>query len=434
MYTTFKKSGQEKQRNRRIAGQILSNFFIADPEQTPNLVPEIDQRKLEKCFSVESQKLVSELVEKTRKYERMLNPSKKYFLSEKMKMVNPSISKNNSRRIIEFVTDLTKNGEHVSIGGFYSDSQKFFQLKQKSPNRIRPEQANSDEDARIRTESREQGPAEENSENGRSKQRRKMEEPSGSEESRESRKKSGLDREFMETINRSSTELSVWKENCEETRVDFAGELRHLNRSFFGYYNFHNFFNHFVILYERLKFMKSLTDPHGVFDFMKIVMFLVFTGVLDFEFFEDVIGCLLFEYSGVFLNLERILSNVVKEIPSHEIDRFVIDINSDLFQSTENIQLDSAEPHLPGKLASKGYPSGRNREEWLFVKTCHKLSSLTFKNKANCKQSQIQSYINNNNLVNDHLLKFEFRTREQVFVIHKIRSLFKHGHKKVQLL
>ena len=416
----FKKSGQDRERNRKLANSILNSFFIGERPRPGALVAEVDPARLEQAFAIRPEQLVSELVEKTQKYERMLNPHKKYFLSGKIKMVNPTVSKGNSRKIVNFIADLTRRGEYVAIDGFYSDSSKFFIVR---PKTSEP----SSRDARRRSRSRDK-----ESRKKKQKKRRHVGVPSESEDSGDSPKPSGLEREFMETINRSSTDLSLWKENCEETRVDLAGEAGPANRSFFGYYNFHNFFNHFVILYERLKFMKALTDPHGVFGFLKTVMMLNFAGVIEFEFYEDVIGCLLFEYSGVFLNLERILSNVVKEIPSHEIDRFVIDLNRNLFDPPGDAQSESIGPApLP---RTETYPASRNREEWLFVKTCHKLSSLTFKSKASCKQSQIQSYINNNNLVNDHLLMFEFRTSEQVFVIHKIRSLFRHAPKKVGFL
>ena len=246
-------------------------------------------------------------------------------------------------------------------------------------------------------------------------------------------------------MNKSSSELTFWKEFCQETSVKFSDSQKMNNeesRSFFGYYNFHNFFNHFVILYERLKLIKSLTDRHGAFHFMKQVMVLNFANVISTELFEDVIGSLLSEYNGVFLNLEKILANIVKELPSHEIDRFVTGVNQGLFginkqfykknlNTFENISENLPALLLKNKLANLSYPNKHNEEEWLFLKTCHKLSILTYKSKANCKQSQIQSYINNNNLVNDHLLKFEFRIKEQVFVIHKIKSFYKQQPKQV---
>lgn len=414
----------------------MTNFFIGRDARAEGLEPEVSHEELRKAFSIESEKLVSELVEKTQKYERLLNPRKKYFLSEKVKLVKPSISRANSERIVQFVTELAEQGEHVAVDGFYSGSTKFFRLREKAPGKDPSERqkrrklgeerekafrGKEKHHRKIRDESSESKA--EIDEERDSKEKESGEDAGQSAVSRESgaeRKNSGLDRQFMDTINKSSTELSVWKDHCLETRVDFAGQARSQNRSFFGFYNFHSFFNHFVILYERLKFMKFLTEAHGVFEFMKVVMTLNFAGVLESEFYEDVVGCLLFEHSGVFLNLERILSNVVKEIPSHEIDRFVIDVNADLFR-----------PQAPADSAHQGYPSGANKEEWLFVQTCFKLGSLNFKNKTGCKQSPIQSYAHNSHLANDHLLKFEFRSGEQVFVIHKVRSVFAQAHKKV---
>lgn len=223
--------------------------------------------------------------------------------------------------------------------------------------------------------------------------------------------------------NKSDTQNNENKQSVEpanETTVDVGQTSECVRKSFFGYYNFYNFFSNFVIFYERLKFMKSLTDKRGGFHFMKQLLFLKLTGVLDSELFEDILGCLLSGQNGVFLNLERILSYVVKEVPGHEFDQFVLELNSDLFRQSRE-----AAPKTPTQ--------SENEELRLFLKTCRKLSQLTVKSKSNCKQSQIQSYINNNNIVNDHVLRFEFQLDEQMFVVHKIKSVFRQFHKQVSL-
>jgi hypothetical protein len=235
---------------------------------------------------------------------------------------------------------------------------------------------------------------------------------------------------FPSKITNHKIDLEIPKEIRQETNVDLGKGPAYNSRSFFGYYNFHNFFNHFIILYERLKFIKTLTKRQGAYCFIKQVIFLYLTSVIDSEFFEDILSCLLSEYTGVFLNLDKIFSNIIKEIPTHEIDQFVININQNLFRKKEKSEemTHTPEPQEPknGSLLEEEriYPKTQNEEEWLFLKTCHKLSLLTFKSKANCKQSQIQSYINNNNLVNDHLLKFEFLLKDQKFIIHKIKSFY----------
>ena len=377
-------------------------------------------KSLKESFSVDEEKLISELILKTKKYERLLNPEKKYFLSEKMNLINPTISKNNSEEIIKFVKELVESKEHLAVQSFYSEAKKFFKMEKNEEKK---------ESSIDKTKEGIQNAIQEEDSEKEEKKEKASEEENSKEGGTQKEIQSRIDQQFSEAINKSTTELNFWKQNCKETRMHFSKKGESQNRSFFGYYNFHNFFNHFVILYERLKLMKSLTDRQGVFDFVKQVMMLSLTHVIDSELFEDVVGCLLSQYSGVFLNLEKILANIIKELPLHDIDKFVTSLNRKLFDS--NRLAGESHEELPEQL--RGFPNEVNEEEWLFLKTCYKLSSLTFKNKTNCKQSQIQSYINNNNLVNDHLLKFEFRTDDQVFVIHKVKSLFEHSPKQVVL-
>lgn len=198
-----------------------------------------------------------------------------------------------------------------------------------------------------------------------------------------------------------------------------AGKTR---RSFFGYYNFFNFFSNFVVFYERLKFMKSLTDKGNGFHFMKQVLFLRLTHSIDLELFEDLLGCLLSGYNGVFLNLERILSHLVKELPSHEIDQYVLELNAHLFQR----QPPSGEASTRSRLEP-----GENQNQRLFLKTCRQLSQMAGKSKSNPKQAQLQSYIGSSGAVNDHVLRFEFRADESMFVVHKVQSVVRAFQKQV---
>jgi hypothetical protein len=417
-----------------ISNNILTNFFIGKNKETDQMEANINHKNLRSAFMIDSQKIISEIIENTQKFERLLNPKKKYFFSEKMNLINPTIAKNNSDKIIQFVTELVQNKEYLAIDSFYSKSKKFFEIGKKKQQEFTQKESNEElkltqdkpvSDHKIQIEEIEMS----DSKNEKSQENIPIEEENNSKSDKKSKNEEELNQQFEEAVNRSTTEVNFWKNYCKETKIKLENDIDCSNRSFFGYYNFHNFFNHFIILYERLKFMKSLTDRHSVFPFMKKVMMLNFTGVIDSVLFEDIVGCLLSEHSGVFLNLEKILSNVIKEIPSHEIDRFVIGINSELFNYIGMLN-DKMETKRSNKMI--GYPYTRNQEQWLFTKTCHKLSTLTFKGKANCKQSQIQSYINNNNLTNDHVLKFEFRTNEQVLVIHKVKSIYEPGQKQVK--
>ena len=416
--------------------------------------PRVNPASLRQSFSIDSAKLVSELISKTKQFERVLYPEKKYFLSDKMNFINPSISKTNASKILDFVRDLIESGEYLPVDGFYSDSAKFFVLdppsdpSEESLLEVDNDQPDESSLSSYREKSR-RTPKKKSSVPSKieeieilsEKEENTKRDSEKSDEAPENKKRISV--QFSEKINKSTTELDTWEDHLKETNVNYRAKTTNPNRSFFGYYNFYNFLNHFVILYERLKLMKCLTDQQGIFLFLKQVMMLNLTNVIDSEFFGDVIGCLLSDYTGVFLNLDKTLSNIVKEIPSNEIDRFVISLNKDLFK------LRNAEGNLPGDFPKNqgldieahasaplehGIPSRVNQEQMFFLKTCHKLNSLTLRNKSGCKLSHIQSYINNNHLVNDHILKFEFLAKDQVLVIHKIKSIYEYGSKQVGIL
>jgi hypothetical protein len=433
-----------------VANLILTKFFVNEETKSKQQKMQIDSKAISDCFGVESKKLMTELIDNIKKFERVLNPNKKYYFSDKMDLINPSISKNNTTKIINFIKELIENKEYLAVNSFYSETKKFFQMdslkliknknkiieeespnKKKTFNNIEKENENKESSLDIEEEVSDKKVIDSYCDSLTKKDSMKSEE--------KQIKKTKIGTEFSDKVNKSTSELNSWDENFAETNINLQRNKKNNDRRFFGYYNFHNFFNHFVILYERLKLMKSLTDQQGIFPFMKRVIMLNITNVIDSDFFGDVIGCLFSEYTGLFLNLEKTLSNIVKEIPSNEIDRFVVNLNHKLFNHQDdslsnlgNFQEEKNDSFLIETPQNyQGFPNRENEEAFLFLKTCHKLSSLSFRNKSGCKQSQIQSYINNNNLVNDHILKFEFRSKDQVFVIHKVKSLYKNNSKQV---
>lgn len=442
----------------------MTNFFIGEPISSENKDTSIDMKRVEECFKVDIDTLPKDLVQSTFQYESKFYPQKKYYLSQKMHLAKSKTLKNTSEKIIKFIGELASQQEYIGIWGLNSEKDKFFSLirkkdeaktaKKETPKALVEKQVPDikihrkssdfqnkiDDDESISKWSQSQKKAsfsevKKTPNDAKEPKKESIEKPSGGLKTEAVDKQ--VNTQFNEKINDKKLKFEVPQELRKQTRIDIGKRVAFKSRSFFGYYNFHNFFNHFIILYERLKFMKSLTDPFGAYHFLKQILFLYLANVIDSEFFEDLLSCLLSDQTGVFLNLDKIFSNIVKEIPTHEIDQFVINLNRGLFRRTrsEGYSIETmekgSEEHSVDDGSEMVFPSTRNEECWLFLKTCHKLSLLTFKGKANCKQSQIQSYINNNNLVNDHLLKFEYLLKDQMFVIHKIKSFYKQTTKQV---
>ena len=478
---------------------ILGNFFAGTTLETPQ------EENASNLFSsllnisdIQEESFCHKLIQLIQKFERKIKPDKEYYLSEKMNFNKFKFAVANWEKLRKFLDDLLQNKE-------YNASRQLAKIRQFKPQEKEIETSNNfkDSSSRFASNNNNQGvpsmwqeqslpkssknPPKRNlkdEEEGspskwsisqkkdsfsERKVSRKVEEGESHKansrsrsSSKETSKRKNIKNQFNEVINNSTTDMNLGKDISLETniRIICDAKKRNINRSFFGYYNFHNFFNHFLILYERLKFMKSLSKDQEVYEFLKQVMILNICNFIETELFEDIMGCLLENFSGFFLNLEKILININKEIPNQEIDRHVISLNKDLFNSKSSLveetkqvkiqqeakkskmNLEIEESCLASKNSQKefkadfkvnalGFPICENQEKLLFAKTCHRLSCLTYKNKSNNKQSQIQSYINNNNLVNDHLLKFEFRAQENIFVIHKIKSLYEQGLKQV---
>jgi hypothetical protein len=412
-----------------LINSILSNFFLNE-EDTQNVNLSIED--VHPNFTLNTEHMIREIIDETRTLERILYPNKDYYLSEKMNFLMSRNFKNMSIKICDFIKKKIENNEYLAVQN----------LKMKSENIVKSIEVKSTENIVI--------------EEPEQKDRNKDEEQ-GDKENKVNKESVKIIEEVQcESLPHKKTNIILSKKQEEDLKFNISMEINHkdglkrngsnvknntqsadlllknnTSRSFFGYYNFYNFFNHFVILYERLKFMKSLTNQNEGYTFMKKVLLLKLTNTIDSELFEDICSCLLSEYNGVFLNLDKILSNIIKEVPIHEIDQFVLESNTHLFYK----DLRKSDSYIFDR---EVFPRTRtcanddNQTMLLFLRTCHKLNSLTVKSKSNCKQSQIQSYINNNNLVNDHILKFEFRPNDKMFVIHKVKSIFKQSQKQVK--
>ena len=409
MYVYFGKVNQERDKLNLLIDSILSNFFL-DNESNKPLILSIDNVNYNFTVSVDS--LIEEIIDETRKLENVLYPDKNYYLSEKMNFTISRNVKNMSIKIGEFINKKILNNEYLAITN----------LKIKHQDLVKSGEVKSIDNIIIEEE-----------------------------EGDDVKQKEADDYAKIEPTPKINTNIKLSNNLQEDLKFNISMEINHekqnqtnlqctnntqqklkpnKSRSFFGYYNFYNFFNHFVILYERLKFMKSLTNQNEGYTFMKKLLFLKLTNTIDSELFDDICSCLLSEYKGVFLNLDKILSNIIKEIPIHEIDQFVLESNTHLFYKHLG-KYDSGIYNNKCVNYPKTITRSSNNQMLLFLQTCHKLNSLTIKSKPNTKQTQIQSYINNNNIVNDHILKFEFRSKDKMFVIHKIKSIFKQPSKKV---
>jgi len=424
LYIYFGKINQERDKLNFLINSILSNFFLNEEENAK--MSGIKLENVNEEFTLNTDDLIMDVINETRSLERLLYPEKEFFLSEKMNFLMSKNVKNMSIKICDFISKKVMNNEYLAIKN----------LKIKSENIVKSIEIDSTNQIIIEEQFDNKNEIEETKKN--SQDLKIIEETQTSPNEMANTKTANDEKEDLLNVSIMIENKEIPQESKNMTPNNTENPKKKLNnlksRTFFGYYNFYHFFNYFVILYERLKFMKSLTDKNNGYQFMKKLFFLKLTNTIDSDLFEDICSCLLSEFNGVFLNLDKILSNIIKEIPLHEIDQFVLESNTHLFYKDlkkNNPNILNKDKHLLYKKTST-LLKDQNQEMLLFLKTCHKLNSLTIKSKSNCKQSQIQSYINNNNLVNDHILKFEFRPRENMFVIHKIKSIFKQSQKQVR--
>lgn len=191
----------------------------------------------------------------------------------------------------------------------------------------------------------------------------------------------------------------------QETQIK---QDNNLSKIFFGSYPFYIFYRYFVFIYERFYYAYKLSMEHLKSEeaynlFKKIILYYLY-GVVDYQNFEDILRMVFGSNSGVFLNFDKIFSNIFKIYKSDDFSNFVFDLNKNLFERGKGV---------PGK------------EDVLFAKSCFKFNSLIAQNNnRNYKSSTINSFNNNYNVLSNELLKFEFIPEKHIFIVHIVKSIF----------
>ena len=195
------------------------------------------------------------------------------------------------------------------------------------------------------------------------------------------------------------------EEILQETKIK---QDNNTSKIFFGSYPFYIFYRYFVFIYERFYYayhlsMENLKSEEAYNLFKKIILYYLY-GVLDYQNFEDILRMVFGSHSGVFLNFDKIFSNIFKIYKSDDFSNFVFNLNKNLFER------------------GKGEPG---KEDVLFAKSCFKFNSLIAQNNnRNYKSSSINSFNNNYNVLSNELLKFEFIPEKHIFIVHVVKSIF----------
>ena len=185
------------------------------------------------------------------------------------------------------------------------------------------------------------------------------------------------------------------------------------SRIFYSSYHFYIIYQFFIFLYERFNFayIYAIGSPVGLklYETFKQLVFMNIFGVLDENNYEDSIRMIFDYHSGIFLNFERILTGCLKHACLDEFSNFILSLNPQIFGEKTN--------HLSFS------------ESVIFAKTCFKLNEMTNKDNKGYKTNAFSAFNNNYNLCGNELVKFEFNKTNNLFLIHKIKSMFTENRK-----
>ncbi len=216
--------------------------------------------------------------------------------------------------------------------------------------------------------------------------------------------KKNIDKDFEEILNDELSERDFLNEMTIRKNT-----TRSKSNIFFGPYQYYILYRYFFFFYERFSYaLKISQDLDGSDDLytalLKVVIYYTFD-VLDNNNCEDLFKMIFGSRSGVFLNLDKLFTNMFKISKCHDFSNFLFNLNKSVFSDKEEYV----------------------KEEFVFAKTCFKLNSLLNQTavKSRNQNSNISSFVTNNGVLNNELLKFEYNEKEGVFIIHKIRSVFK---------
>lgn len=219
---------------------------------------------------------------------------------------------------------------------------------------------------------------------------------------------SDISSHFNDLIKSNDSEEDGGKEmNIEQIECDNA------SRIFYASYHFYIIYQYFIFLYERFQFAFAfaLSSTAGIklYEIFKQLVFMNIFGILDENNFEDSVRMIFDSNSGIFLNFERILQNCQKHVPSDEFSNFILSIN----------------PHVFSDRSGQSSFS----ESVLFAKTCFKLNEMNNRDTKNYKTNVFSAFYNNNNLSGNELVKFEFNKSLNLFLIHKVKSIFSESRR-----
>ena len=205
--------------------------------------------------------------------------------------------------------------------------------------------------------------------------------------------------------------------SVEDTYPDMktkADSNRTRHSIYFGSHQFYIFYRYIIYAMERLQYVYDYSinaiGSNEIYSLFKKLLIYNIHGIIDNSNYEEAIRTLMGSHGGILLNFDKILSNTLKIHPNDDFSNYVLRLNKGLF-SHENEELLS--------------------EEELFGRSCFKLNEVTSVNNKSYRNSAMNSFNTNYNVMSNELLKFEFIKGKNLFVVHKIKSIFQDDGKIV---
>lgn len=203
------------------------------------------------------------------------------------------------------------------------------------------------------------------------------------------------------------------EENYPDMKTKEEAKRSH-NRIFFSSHQFYVFYRYILYAMERLQYVyeysNSILGTNEIYVLFKKLLIYNIHGVIDNSNYEEAVRTLMGNNGGILLNLDKIVANALKIHPNDDFSNYVLKLNKGLF-AKEDEQLLS--------------------EEVLFGRCCFKLNEVTSVNNKSYRNSAMNSFNTNYNVPNNELLKFEFAKGRNLFVVHKIKSIFQDDGKVI---
>jgi histone deacetylase complex regulatory component SIN3 len=335
-----KMSGNEKERANNFIDRVICNFLRipAPSSAVRNSLPNKDD-------------LLAKIVD----FERHLYPHKGFYYSDKLTLKIDESNYTNAKSFLQSV-DFSRNQQTSNNGSDGKDSTDPSKNKAKDSNR-------QDRETKVEgAEGTQNNPANNDANNTQA------------------------------------------RPNPHEMIIEVQDPCSAIHSSYYSSQQFYLIYQYFILLYERFEyashFSKASFGNNGLYEFFKQILFMQLFGILDISQYEDAIRMLFDHQSGVFLNFDKLLHNCVKNIPNDEFSAFVLNLNSEIFDSQ------SASPKIA--------------EQVLFAKTYIKLIEQSSANSRASKNNTNAVSIVNPNA--GELLKFEINFERGMFIVHRVRT------------